>query len=111
MGLGQESSPGCSLEDLTNTLVGSCGAFEILVGSNLLANFLTLFRSNWLLRGLVQLLNGLGVMTKILLATDENDGEALAEVKNLGDPLLLDVVKGIGGIDGEADQDDVGVGV
>jgi hypothetical protein len=25
--------------------------------------------------------------------------------------LLLDVVKGIGGIDGEADQDDVGVGV
>jgi hypothetical protein len=25
--------------------------------------------------------------------------------------LLLDVVKGIGGIDSEADQDDVGVGV
>jgi hypothetical protein len=46
-----------------------------------------LFRSDWLLGGLVQLLNGLGVMTKILLATDENDGEALAEVKNLGDPL------------------------
>jgi hypothetical protein len=42
VGLGQEGSPSCSLENLTNTLVGSCGAFEILVGSNLLANFLTL---------------------------------------------------------------------
>jgi hypothetical protein len=40
-----------------------------------------------LLRGLVQLLNGLLVEAQILLATDENDGQALAEVQNLGDPL------------------------
>jgi hypothetical protein len=30
------------LEYFTNTLVGFCGTFEILVGANLLANFLTL---------------------------------------------------------------------
>jgi hypothetical protein len=40
-----------------------------------------------LLGGLVQLLNGLLVEAQILLATDENDRQALAEVQNLGDPL------------------------
>lgn len=40
-----------------------------------------------LLRGLVQLLNGLLVEAQILLAADENDGKALAEMQNLGDPL------------------------
>jgi hypothetical protein len=42
---------------------------------------------NELLAGLAQLLDGLGVVSQILLASDQNDGQALAEVKNLGDPL------------------------
>lgn len=91
--------------------------------------------------GLTQLLNRLGVVAEILLATDKNDGQTLAEMQDLGDPLweevhvlakvayrvqsfnpkgerrkkqaylLLNVVEGVGGVDGEADQDDVGVGV
>lgn len=40
-----------------------------------------------LLGSLVQLLNGLLIEAQILLATDEDDGQALAEVQNLGDPL------------------------
>lgn len=40
-----------------------------------------------LLRSLVQLLNGLLVETQILLTSDKDDGQALAEVQNLGDPL------------------------
>lgn len=39
---GQESSTGSRLEDLTHTVVGLGRAFEILVGTDLLANFLTL---------------------------------------------------------------------
>jgi hypothetical protein len=35
----------------------------------------------------------------------------LAEVQNLRDPLLLDVVEGVGRVNSEADQDNVGVGV
>lgn len=35
----------------------------------------------------MQLLNGLGVMAQILLATNQDNGEALAEVENLGNPL------------------------
>ena len=42
VGLGQERSPGGSLEDLTDTLVGARRAFEVLVGTDLLANLLTL---------------------------------------------------------------------
>lgn len=40
-----------------------------------------------LLAGLAELLNGLLVVSQILLAADEDDGQALAEVQNLGDPL------------------------
>lgn len=35
----------------------------------------------------MQLLNGLLVEAQILLATNKDDGQALAEVQNLGDPL------------------------
>ena len=101
--LGQEGSPGGSLEDLTDTLVGSCRALEVLVGTDLLANLLTLvvrqyrpllagtvvfrkttylFRADGLLRSLVQLLVGLGVVTKIHLAADKDDGKTLAEMQN-----------------------------
>lgn len=38
----QESSTSGSLEDFADTLVGAGRALEVLVGANLLANFLTL---------------------------------------------------------------------
>lgn len=40
-----------------------------------------------LLGSLVQLLNRLLVEAQILLAADQDDGQALAEVQHLGDPL------------------------
>lgn len=36
----------------------------------------------------MQLLNGLLVETQIPLATDEDDGQSLAEVQDLGNPLF-----------------------
>lgn len=35
----------------------------------------------------MQLLNGLGVVAQILLATNQDNGKALAEMENLGNPL------------------------
>lgn len=75
--------------------------------------------------------DGLGVVSQIALAADKDDGQVRAEVKNLGDPLsrdesaharpaeertrpaylFLDVVQGVRRVDGEADQDNVRVGV
>ena len=40
--LGQKSCARGMLEDFTDTLVGFCGTFKILVGTDLLAHFLTL---------------------------------------------------------------------
>jgi len=93
------------LENFTNALVGFGRALEILVGADLLSDFLSLFRGNRLLAGLVKFFNSLLVVAEILLTTDENDGQALAEVKNLRDPLLLDVVERVGRVDSETDED------
>lgn len=41
-----------------------------------------------LLAGLAKLLDGLLVVTEILLAADEDDGQTLAEVQDLRDPLF-----------------------
>ena len=91
------------LEHLSNTFVGLGGALEVFLGSNLLADvlglesqrcqqshvFSRLTRRGWmayllwchgLLRRLVKLLNRLLVVSQILLASDEDDWEALAEM-------------------------------
>lgn len=47
-----------------------------------------LLGSDGLLAGLVKLLNGLLVVTEILLATNEDDREAAAEVNDFRDPLV-----------------------
>lgn len=85
--LGQQGSTGGRLEDLADAIVGSSRALEVLVRSDLLANFLALLGSNRLLGGLLEFLDGLGVVAKVLLAANQDDGKTLAEVKNLGDPL------------------------
>jgi hypothetical protein len=46
-----------------------------------------LLRSHRLLGGLVELLNRLLVETQILLATNQDDGQSLAEVQHFGNPL------------------------
>jgi hypothetical protein len=42
VGLGQESCPSGSLKDLADTLAGTSGTFQVLVGTNLLSDLLTL---------------------------------------------------------------------
>lgn len=100
----QESSTSGSLEDFADTLVGAGRALEVLVGANLLADFLTLVLRNGALGGLGKLINSLAVIAKILLTADEDNRETLAEVQNLRNPLLLDVVERIGGVHSETDQ-------
>jgi hypothetical protein len=50
-----------------------------------------LLRGDRLLRGLGELLDSLGVVAQILLAADKDDGKALAEVENFGNPLRTSV--------------------
>ena len=46
-----------------------------------------MFGSDGLLRCLVELLDGLLVVSEILLTADEDDWEIVAEMKDFGDPL------------------------
>ena len=46
-----------------------------------------LFRADRLLAGLAKFLSGLGVVSQVLLAPDEDDGQTLAKVQDLRDPL------------------------
>jgi hypothetical protein len=113
--LGQESCTRGMLKHLTNTLIGLCRTLEVLVSTNLLADFLTLqmfismipfnrassfwwqargsrrlsylLGGNRLLAGLVKLLDRLLIVSQILLATDEDNWEAAAEVQDFRDPL------------------------
>ena len=46
-----------------------------------------LLRGDWLLGGLCKFFLGSRVMSEIVLATNEDDGKALAEMEDFGDPL------------------------
>jgi len=99
------------LKNLPHTLVGLGRAFEVFVSTNLLPDILTLLRRHRLLRRLGELLNRLLIPAEILFAADENDGQTRAEMEDFGDPLFLHIVKRIGRINGEADQNDMRIGV
>lgn len=108
---GEQRGARCVLEHFADAFVGLGRALEVLERADLLADVFGLLRSHGLLRSLVQLLDGLLVVAQVLLAADEDDGQALTEVQNLGNPLLLDVVERIGRVNGEADEDNMRVGV
>ena len=46
-----------------------------------------LLRCDWFLRCFGKFFLGLGIVSEIILATDQNDGEALTEVQNFRNPL------------------------
>lgn len=106
-----ECSTGSVLKDFPNTLASLGRALEITDGTNLLGNSHTLLGGNGTLAGLAEFVDDLRVVSEILLATDKDDGQVLAEVKNFRNPLLLDVVERIGRVDGEADKNDMRIRV
>jgi len=75
-------------ENLTDTFIGLGGTLEILVGVNLLSHFFALLWGNWFLGGLMQFLNGLRIVPEVLLASNEDNRKALAEMENFRDPLV-----------------------
>lgn len=109
--LHHEGSTGSMFENLFDTLLGLGRALKVLLGTNLLSNGLAFVGGDWALRSSLKVFNGLGVVTQVGLAADKDDGDALAKVQDFRNPLLLDVVKGVGRVNGKADENDVRVGV
>lgn len=74
-GARHESSAGGVLKDLANTAAGSGRALQVLVRTDLLGNSLSVRRGNRLLVGCPQGLDGVGVVSQIGLAADQDDGK------------------------------------
>lgn len=108
----EEGSAGGILEHLAHTLASLGRTLQVVLCSNLLRDSHALatairipsrpelvrtthlFRRHRALAGLPKLLNHTGVTSEVLLASNENDGQASAEVHHLGDPLLPSQQKG-----------------
>jgi len=107
----KERSTSCVLEDLTDALARPGGALEVVFGADLLRNGHALLRSDGPLRRLPELVNHSWITAQIFLACDKDNRQARAEVHDLRDPLFLDVVQRVRGVDSEANKNDMGIRV
>jgi hypothetical protein len=60
---------------------------------------------------LAHFLLGEGIIAEILFQADEDDGDSGAAFARLLGPLVLNVIEGVGRVDAEADENDVGFAV
>ena len=86
-------------------------ALHVLDGAQLLCHPLTILSPNRAHLLLAQFFAHAWVVSQIGLRAHDQAGDAGAVVVNLGEPLLADVLKGGRGGDGEADEEDVGLGI
>lgn len=91
--------------------MGQSGALDVFDSTQILGHTITVLLANGrhLLTG--ELLADTRVVAQIGLGTDDQAGNTGAVVVDFGEPFLANVLKGRGGGDGEADQEDIGLGV
>jgi len=99
------------VEDGLETLLGQGGALEVLDGLDFLGEVQTLGVADGGELLLGQTVDGLLVLAQIDLGSDEDEGSGGAVVVDLRVPLGLHVLKRGGRDDGEAGEEDVGLGV
>lgn len=78
-----ERMPGSGLEDLPDTLSSLGTTLYVTLGTNLLCDGHTISPRDGSLVHPRQILNHLAVVSEILFARNENDGESLTEVEDL----------------------------
>ena len=108
---GRDHSANGLIEDGLETSLGEGRALHVLDGANLLDHLETLLVGDGALLLASKLLASGGIITKIDLGADEDDGGVGAVVGHLGVPLGTDVLKGRRVHNREADEEDVGLGV
>jgi len=111
LGLGQQGCAGSTLKDLTNTLASLGRALKVIPSLDMTSNLSTTFRGDGGLVDPPQFLDGALIVSQVLLAGNQENGETTAEVLDLGEPLLLNVLERVGRVDGEADENHMRVRV
>ncbi|KAJ8112642.1 hypothetical protein OPT61_g5031 [Boeremia exigua] len=103
----QTGRAGGGLEDIVDAVSGQRGALEVFAGADHFLHVAALLRSGEAERLFPHLLLGKGVVAKILLQPNQDDGDALAPLTCLLSPLVLDILKRVGRVDGKANEDDM----
>ena len=86
-------------------------AFNVFDSLDSFRHLQALFSRHWGHPTLPQHRDGIRILSKIDLVTDQDDGYAGAVMVDLGVPFLLDVVEGDGADDGETHEEHVGLWV
>jgi len=110
-GGGVEDSADGLLEDGLETSLVERRALNVLDGADGLAHVETLLEGDGGEALLGETGNGLRILTKIELGADQEEGRIGAVVLDLGVPLGLHVLERSGRDDGEANEEDIGLGV
>ena len=75
--------PGCGLEDLSDAFAGLGRAFDVALSADFLGDGESFGARDWALVHACEILDRLWVVAQVFLASDEDDGESLAEVEDL----------------------------
>lgn len=98
-------------EDRVHALACARGALEVVLRADFWGEGFSVLGGDGLLGDFAERFDGWRVGAQVFLAADEQQGDGgRGVVGDFGMPLLLHVVKRVGGVDGEAEED-VGVGV
>ena len=95
------------VEDVLEALLGEGRTLDVLDGLELARQLLALVDGDDALLVLGQLLDGGGVVAQVDLRADQQEGRLLAVVRDLGHPLLFDVLERRRRHHREADEEDV----
>lgn len=99
------------IKDILQFILSQGGAFDVFHRSKLLGHPIPVFLPDGLHFLTGEFFADGGVIPEIGLGADNQAGDTGAVVMDFGEPFLPDVLKGGGGSDGEADQEDIGLGV
>ena len=106
-----QSSSGSSLEHFSDAFFCLSRALVVSHSSDLGLHLLPVLPGDGNLLVSGQQVQRLLVGPQVLLAADQNHGDLGAEMFDLRDPALWDVLQAVRAADGETEQQDVGVGV
>lgn len=99
------------IEDVLELVLRQRRALDVLDGPQLLGHALAVLLADGRHALFLQLIPDLLLVAEIDLRADDEAGYAGAMMVDFGEPFLADVLKGRGGGDAEADEEDVGLRV
>lgn len=99
------------VEDCPQTRLSESRSLHVLGSTNLLGDLETIVVADGSLLLVGEALEGLTLLAEVDLGAHEDDGRGGAVVGDLGVPLGADILEGGGVDDGEAEEEDVGLGV